>query len=67
MRYYEDPASGSIYSRAELEELFQGTALDLRTILPLFRGLPYSICCLLEEAESIAAEVARDERRPFRS
>ncbi len=67
MHYYEDRVTGLIYSRGELEELLQGTKLDLREVLPLFTELPFSTCCLLEEAESIAAEVVRDERRPFRS
>ena len=64
MHYYEDRDTGSIYSRGELEELLQGTTLDLRRVLPRFTDLPYGTCCLLEQAESIAAEVVRDERRP---
>ncbi len=67
LRYYQDRVTGSTYSLGELEELLQGTNVDLREVLPLFTDLPYGTCCLLEQAESIAAEVARDERRPFRS
>jgi hypothetical protein len=62
MRYYEDPATGSIYPLAELERLFQGSGSDLRKLLGFLKLLPYSTCCLLEEAESVVAEADRYPR-----
>jgi hypothetical protein len=67
MRYYEDPVTGSIYSLWELEELLGETEFDLREVLRSFRVVPYTTWLLLEEAEAIAAEVAREEQPPFRS
>jgi hypothetical protein len=63
MRYYEDSATGSIYSLAELERLFQGSGSDLQKLLGCLKLLPYSTCCLLEEAEAVAAQTDQEWRR----
>jgi hypothetical protein len=63
VHYYEDPATGSIYTLAELRRLLRGSRVGLDEVLRLFRKLPNGTCSLLEEAETIAAEAARDERR----
>ena len=56
MRYYEDPVTGSIFSLAELERMLRGSDARLDVVLNCMQPVPYSTCCLLEAAESIAAE-----------
>jgi hypothetical protein len=67
VHYFEDPATGSIYTLAELRRLLQGSGVNLNEALKLFRKLPSRTCVLLDEAEWIAAVAAPDERRPFRT
>jgi hypothetical protein len=67
VRYYEDRLTGSIYSSDELGQMLVRREFTTEQPARRFAALPYSTGVLLDEAESIAAEVARDERRPFRS
>jgi hypothetical protein len=63
VHYYEDPATGSIYTLEELRRLLRGSRVGLTEVLRLFRKLPNRTCSLLEEAEALVAEAARDNRR----
>jgi hypothetical protein len=65
MRYYEDPASGSIYTLEELEQMIQGIGIDLRTLLGTLTLLPHSTCRLLEEAVAVATAAERQGHRSW--
>jgi hypothetical protein len=53
--YYEDRQTGSIYSASDLARLLVRQGLLVLQMGRRFEKLPYSTCCLLEEAEAVAA------------
>jgi hypothetical protein len=53
--YYEDRKTGSIYSIDEFAKLIVSQGMNTNEVLRRYDRLPYSLSCLLEEAEAIAA------------
>ena len=61
MEYFEERATGSIYSVRELGQLLRSRQPDMREVARRCRPLPGNTCVLVEEAEMIAAEAADEQ------
>ena len=62
VEYFEERATGSIYSVWELGRLLRSRHLDMREVARRFRPLPDTTCVLVDEAEMIAAKAGGEQR-----
>ncbi len=63
VEYFEERATGSIYSVRELGQLLRSRQLDMRQVARRYKPLPDSTCSVLDEAEELAARADRGKQQ----